>query len=114
MGAGTVCGAGCRSHDVHSESAHFAPENPPLDLTAVVTKGFPDKCSLKPNDQILAEDKHRALFGEPVKKFKAKYDAGVLNSINMAQVIEERSVGSKYQFCRDTLTKCLLVAVKTG
>ena len=32
--------------------------NPLLDITAVVYKDFLDKYSLKPNDQILAEEKH--------------------------------------------------------
>lgn len=32
--------------------------NPLLDITAIVNKDFLDKYSLKPNDEILTEDKH--------------------------------------------------------
>ncbi|MXQ79003.1 hypothetical protein E5288_WYG000471 [Bos mutus] len=43
--------------------------------------------SLKPNDQILAEEKHKELFDELVKKFKVEYHAGgsTQNSIKVAQ-----------------------------
>uniref|UniRef100_A0A3B3VTX0 Adenosine kinase n=2 Tax=Poecilia TaxID=8080 RepID=A0A3B3VTX0_9TELE len=44
----------------------FGMGNPLLDICAVVDKDFLDKYSLKPNDQILAEDKHKALFVPPV------------------------------------------------
>ncbi|XP_032695604.1 adenosine kinase isoform X3 [Lontra canadensis] len=43
--------------------------------------------SLKPNDQILAEDKHKELFDELIKKFKVEYHAGgsTQNSMKVAQ-----------------------------
>uniref|UniRef100_A0A3Q2DBM1 Adenosine kinase n=1 Tax=Cyprinodon variegatus TaxID=28743 RepID=A0A3Q2DBM1_CYPVA len=47
----------------------FGMGNPLLDISAVVDKDFLDKYSLKPNDQILAEDKHKALFVPPVLVF---------------------------------------------
>ncbi|KAI3365205.1 hypothetical protein L3Q82_010300, partial [Scortum barcoo] len=42
---------------------------------------------LKPNDQILAEDKHKALFEEIVKRNKVEYHAGgsTQNSVKIAQ-----------------------------
>uniref|UniRef100_A0A8C0W0E4 Adenosine kinase n=1 Tax=Castor canadensis TaxID=51338 RepID=A0A8C0W0E4_CASCN len=43
------------------ENILFGMGNPLLDISAVVDKDFLDKYSLKPNDQILAEDKHREL-----------------------------------------------------
>ena len=44
-----------------SENILFGMGNPLLDITAVVYKDFLDKYSLKPNDQILAEEKHKEL-----------------------------------------------------
>uniref|UniRef100_A0A8C6WPN2 Adenosine kinase n=1 Tax=Neogobius melanostomus TaxID=47308 RepID=A0A8C6WPN2_9GOBI len=42
---------------------------------------------LKPNDQILAEDKHKALFAEMVQRNKVEYHAGgsTQNSVKIAQ-----------------------------
>uniref|UniRef100_A0A8C3W4I4 Adenosine kinase n=1 Tax=Catagonus wagneri TaxID=51154 RepID=A0A8C3W4I4_9CETA len=44
-----------------SKNILFGMGNPLLDISAVVDKDFLDKYSLKPNDQILAEDKHKEL-----------------------------------------------------
>ncbi|KAI1886828.1 hypothetical protein AGOR_G00199820 [Albula goreensis] len=65
----------------------FGMGNPLLDISAVVDKDFLDKYGLKPNDQILAEDKHKALFEEIVKKSKVEYHAGgsTQNSVKIAQ-----------------------------
>uniref|UniRef100_A0A8C9U8N6 Adenosine kinase n=1 Tax=Scleropages formosus TaxID=113540 RepID=A0A8C9U8N6_SCLFO len=70
-----------------TENALFGMGNPLLDICAVVDKDFLDKYGLKPNDQILAEDKHKELFDELVKKFKVEYHAGgsTQNSIKIAQ-----------------------------
>ncbi|XP_018621775.1 adenosine kinase isoform X3 [Scleropages formosus] len=70
-----------------SQNALFGMGNPLLDICAVVDKDFLDKYGLKPNDQILAEDKHKELFDELVKKFKVEYHAGgsTQNSIKIAQ-----------------------------
>ncbi|MBN3294918.1 ADK kinase, partial [Amia calva] len=61
--------------------------NPLLDICSVVDKDFLDKYGLKSNDQILAEDKHKAMFEELVKKFKVEYHAGgsTQNSVKIAQ-----------------------------
>uniref|UniRef100_A0A8C6WSG8 Adenosine kinase n=1 Tax=Neogobius melanostomus TaxID=47308 RepID=A0A8C6WSG8_9GOBI len=76
----------------------FGMGNPLLDISAVVDKDFLDKYTLKPNDQILAEDKHKALFDELVKKFQVEYHAGgaTQNSIKIAQwmIQEPHKVGT--------------------
>ncbi|XP_037547400.1 adenosine kinase b isoform X3 [Nematolebias whitei] len=70
-----------------SENMLFGMGNPLLDISAVVDKDFLDKFGLKPNDQILAEDKHKALFSEIVKRKKVEYHAGgsTQNSVKIAQ-----------------------------
>ncbi|KAM3859412.1 adenosine kinase b [Diretmus argenteus] len=70
-----------------SENTLFGMGNPLLDISAVVDKDFLDKYGLKPNDQILAEEKHKALFEEIVKKNKVEYHAGgsTQNSVKIAQ-----------------------------
>ncbi|XP_030630044.1 adenosine kinase b isoform X2 [Chanos chanos] len=70
-----------------SENALFGMGNPLLDISAVVDKDFLDKYGLKPNDQILAEEKHKAMFEELVKKNKVEYHAGgsTQNSVKIAQ-----------------------------
>uniref|UniRef100_A0A672JIP8 Adenosine kinase n=1 Tax=Salarias fasciatus TaxID=181472 RepID=A0A672JIP8_SALFA len=82
----------------HVPNTLFGMGNPLLDILVVVDKDFLDKYSLKPNDQILAEDKHKALFEEIVKKFKVDYHAGgaTQNSIKIAQwmIQEPHNVGT--------------------
>ncbi|XP_071385556.1 adenosine kinase b, partial [Centroberyx affinis] len=70
-----------------SENTLFGMGNPLLDISAVVDKDFLDKYGLKPNDQILAEEQHKALFQEIVKKNKVEYHAGgsTQNSVKIAQ-----------------------------
>ncbi|XP_061564208.1 adenosine kinase-like isoform X2 [Cololabis saira] len=70
-----------------SENTLFGMGNPLLDISAVVDKDFLDKFGLKPNDQILAEDKHKSLFEEIVKRSKVEYHAGgsTQNSVKIAQ-----------------------------
>lgn len=69
------------------ENSLFGMGNPLLDISAIVDKDFLDKYGLKPNDQILAEDKHKALFEEITKKNKVEYHAGgsTQNSMKIAQ-----------------------------
>ncbi|KAM7408825.1 hypothetical protein PAMA_002511 [Pampus argenteus] len=85
-----------------SPNSLFGMGNPLLDISAVVDKDFLDKYTLKPNDQILAEDKHKALFDELVKKFTVEYHAGgaTQNSIKIAQwmIQEPHNVGT-YMGC---------------
>ncbi|XP_061519945.1 adenosine kinase-like isoform X3 [Phycodurus eques] len=70
-----------------SENTLFGMGNPLLDISAVVDKDFLDKYGLKPNDQILAEDKHKTLFEEIVKRREVEYHAGgsTQNSVKIAQ-----------------------------
>ncbi|KAI5107949.1 adenosine kinase isoform 1 [Silurus meridionalis] len=70
-----------------SENALFGMGNPLLDMCAVVDKDFLDKYGLKPNDQILAEEKHKEMFEEIRKKFNVEYHAGgaTQNSVKIAQ-----------------------------
>ncbi|XP_028286882.1 adenosine kinase-like isoform X2 [Parambassis ranga] len=70
-----------------SENTLFGMGNPLLDISAVVDKDFLDKFGLKPNDQILAEDKHKDLFVEIVKRSNVEYHAGgsTQNSVKIAQ-----------------------------
>ncbi|KAM9365439.1 adenosine kinase isoform 2-T2 [Pholidichthys leucotaenia] len=81
-----------------SPNSLFGMGNPLLDISAIVDKDFLDKYSLKPNDQILAEDKHKAMFDDLVKKFTVEYHAGgaTQNSIKIAQwmIQEPHKVGT--------------------
>ncbi|KAI1894274.1 hypothetical protein AGOR_G00114120 [Albula goreensis] len=88
-----------------SQNALFGMGNPLLDIIAVVDKDFLDKYGLKPNDQILAEDKHKALFDDFVKKFKVEYHAGgsTQNSMKIAQwMIQEPHKVSTFFGCIGT------------
>lgn len=81
-----------------SQNALFGMGNPLLDICAVVDKDFLDKYGLKTNDQILAEEKHKEMFEEIVKKFKVEYHAGgaTQNSVKVAQwmIQEPHKVGT--------------------
>ncbi|XP_053548124.1 adenosine kinase isoform X2 [Bombina bombina] len=70
-----------------SENLLFGMGNPLLDICAVVDKDFLDKYGLKANNQILAEEKHKELFDELVKRFSVEYHAGgsTQNSVKVAQ-----------------------------
>ncbi|CAL9699372.1 unnamed protein product [Knipowitschia caucasica] len=70
-----------------TENTLFGMGNPLLDISAVVDKDFLDKYGLKPNDQILAENHHKALFDEIVQRNKVEYHAGgsTQNSVKIAQ-----------------------------
>ncbi|XP_055000206.1 adenosine kinase-like [Sorex araneus] len=90
---------------VLSENVLFGMGNPLLDITAIIDKDFLDKYSLKPNDQILAEDKHKELFDEIVKKFKVEYHAGgsTQNSIKVAQwMIQQPNKAATFFGCNGT------------
>nr|XP_020457510.1 adenosine kinase-like isoform X2 [Monopterus albus] len=81
-----------------SPNSLFGMGNPLLDICAIVDKDFLDKYTLKPNDQILAEDKHKTIFEEIVKKFKVEYHAGgaTQNAMRIAQwlIQEPRKVAT--------------------
>jgi len=63
--------------------------NPLLDISANVDEDFLSKYDLKPNNAILAEEKHKPLYDEMVKKYKVDYIPGgaTQNTLRVAQVI---------------------------
>jgi sugar/nucleoside kinase (ribokinase family) len=63
--------------------------NPLLDISANVDEDFLSKYDLKPNNAILAEEKHKPLYDEMVQKYKVDYIPGgaTQNTLRVAQVI---------------------------
>lgn len=51
-------------------------ENPLLDIQAVGDQALLDKYGLKPNDAILAEEKHLSIYDDLLNNFKADLNAG--------------------------------------
>ncbi|KAG7272554.1 hypothetical protein CRUP_004729 [Coryphaenoides rupestris] len=85
-----------------SPNSLFGMGNPLLDISAEVDKDFLDKYGLKPNDAILADEKHNTLFEELISKFKEEYLAGgaTQNSIRVAQwMIQEPHKVSTFFGC---------------
>jgi len=66
--------------------------NPLLDVSAVVDKEFLAKYDMKPNDAILASEKHKTICPEIMEKFSAEFIAGgsVQNALRVAQWIIEK------------------------
>uniref|UniRef100_W8C768 Adenosine kinase n=1 Tax=Ceratitis capitata TaxID=7213 RepID=W8C768_CERCA len=66
--------------------------NPLLDISATVDEHFLQKYGLKPNDAILAEEKHMPLYKDLVEKYNADYIAGgsVQNSLRVCQWILQK------------------------
>jgi adenosine kinase len=58
-----------------NENILFGIENPLLDISAVVKEELLAKYHLKPNDAILAEDQHKALFQELTTNYSVEYNA---------------------------------------
>jgi adenosine kinase len=63
--------------------------NPLLDISANVEEDFLAKYELKPNNAILAEEKHKPMIDEMVQKYKVDYIPGgaTQNTLRVAQVI---------------------------
>jgi len=63
--------------------------NPLLDISANVEEDFLSKYDLKPNNAILAEEKHKPMYDEMIKKYKVDYIPGgaTQNTLRVAQVI---------------------------
>jgi adenosine kinase len=63
--------------------------NPLLDISANVEEEFLSKYDLKPNNAILADEKHKPLYDEMIKKYKVDYSPGgaTQNTLRVAQVI---------------------------
>lgn len=66
--------------------------NPLLDISANVEEDLLQKYNLKPNDAILAEQKHMPLYKELIEKYKAEFIAGgsVQNSLRVCQWILQK------------------------
>lgn len=62
--------------------------NPLLDISANVSEDLLEKYSMKPNDAILAEEKHMSLYEVLVNDYNVEYTAGgaTQNSLRVAQV----------------------------
>lgn len=62
--------------------------NPLLDISANVKEDLLRKYCLKPNDAILAEEKHMSLYDVLVTDYNVEYTAGgaTQNSLRVAQV----------------------------
>lgn len=62
--------------------------NPLLDISAVADEKLLEKYGLKPNDAILADEKHKPLYSELTSKYSVDYIAGgsAQNSVRVAQV----------------------------
>jgi len=62
--------------------------NPLLDISATVDYDFLKKYDLKPNNAILAEEKHKLLYEELINLYKADFIAGgsVQNTMRVTQV----------------------------
>lgn len=67
----------------------FGLGNPLLDITANADNDFLEKYSMKPNDAILAEEKHKPMYDEMVQKYEVEYTAGgsVQNTMRATQWI---------------------------
>lgn len=63
--------------------------NPLLDISAKVDEALLQKYGMKPDDAILAEEKHMPLYRELMEKYQAEFIAGgsVQNSLRVAQWI---------------------------
>jgi len=75
--------------------------NPLLDISTTCEPDFLEKYDLKPDNAILAEDKHIPLYKEMEANFKVDYIAGgaTLNSIRIAQWILREPKAASYFGC---------------
>ncbi|CAH1795539.1 unnamed protein product [Owenia fusiformis] len=71
------------------EGILFGYGNPLLDISAPCDDEFLTKYDMKPNDAILAEDKHKPIYAEMVEKYQDKVEyiaaGATLNAIRVAQ-----------------------------
>ncbi|KAM5555988.1 hypothetical protein ABKV19_023741 [Rosa sericea] len=75
--------------------------NPLLDISAVVDEDFLKKYDIKPNNAILAEDKHLPMYDELAAKGNVEYIAGgaTQNSIKVAQWMLQVPGATSYVGC---------------
>lgn len=117
--------------------------NPLLDMTVAADEKLLEKYNLKPNDAILAEEKHMPLYKEMVDKYDVDFSAGgaTMNALQVAQwvigkpytavfmgcigrdfystVLEERAkekgVNGRFQYKADTPTgTCAVILTNNG
>ncbi|XP_024936456.1 adenosine kinase 2 isoform X3 [Cephus cinctus] len=85
--------------------------NPLLDISATVDEDFLKKYDLKPNNAILAEEKHKPLYDELIEQYHADFIAGgsVQNSMRVAQWFLEKPNITIYMGCvgKDKYSKIL-------
>ncbi|XP_014253057.1 adenosine kinase 2 isoform X2 [Cimex lectularius] len=88
--------------------------NPLLDITAPVDEKFLSKYGLKPNDAILATEKHLSLYKELAKLNNVEYTAGgsSQNSLRVAQWILQRPNTCVYLGCVGEDDNCKILAKK--
>ncbi|KAL9997104.1 putative adenosine kinase [Helianthus debilis subsp. tardiflorus] len=75
--------------------------NPLLDISAVVDQDFLKKYDIKPNNAILAEDKHLPMYDEMSSKYNVEYIAGgaTQNSIRVAQWLLQIPGATSFMGC---------------
>jgi len=75
--------------------------NPLLDISAAAEPAFLEKYGLKPNDAILAEEKHKPLYKELVSQYKVDYIAGGSgqNAMRVAQRVMQKPNVSIFMGC---------------
>ena len=85
-----------------NEGILFGMGNPLLDISTDVPASYLQKYSLKPNDAILAEEKHLPIYGELIKDYQpVQYIAGgaTQNSIRVAQWMLQKERATSYIGC---------------
>lgn len=75
--------------------------NPLLDISAEVATEYLEKYGLKPNDAVLAEQKHLPIYQELVDNYEVEYIAGgaTQNAIRVAQWMLQRRFATSYIGC---------------
>ncbi|XP_064458355.1 uncharacterized protein LOC135368774 [Ornithodoros turicata] len=79
----------------------FGMGNPLLDISASVENEFLLKYSLKPNDAILADDKHASLYTELIEKYDCSYIAGgaTQNTLRVLQWVVQMPEVTTFMGC---------------
>ncbi|XP_065835469.1 uncharacterized protein [Oscarella lobularis] len=75
--------------------------NPLLDISATVGQDFLQRYDLKPDNAILADDKHQSLYSDLIKNFPVDYIAGgaTQNTIRVAQWLIGTPGATTYTGC---------------
>lgn len=89
------------SNSTTSEGLLLGIGNPLLDISANVDNGLLEKYGLKPDDAIMADEKHMPLYQELISKYKAEFIAGgsVQNSLRVAQWLIKKANVCTYFGC---------------